>query len=192
MSPYVAHCCVLLTVTTDTPAASYAMGCSLWLYFGENNVITALHCNTVCCGNLVEECPHMLLTAVYFYQQTHWGCSTASNTSALPEHQPGSEGSFCVCAQPMREINFISLFGDRGHWGPYSPYLPCNHNLYIGIIAQPTLQCNVVSHWLGACTILCMRTANERQHCSVTSSLIGWVYAQNDPWTWDTIGIAVN
>ena len=39
--------------------------------------------------------------------------------------------------QPEREIKFISLFGDRGHRGPYSQYKPCNHNLYIGIIIFP-------------------------------------------------------
>ena len=33
-----------------------------------------------------------------------------------------------------REIKFIGLFEDRGHRGPYSPYKPFNHNLYIGII----------------------------------------------------------
>ena len=36
-----------------------------------------------------------------------------------------------------REIKFIGLFGDTGHRGPYSPYKPCNHNLYIGIIIFP-------------------------------------------------------
>ena len=36
-----------------------------------------------------------------------------------------------------REIKFISLFEDRGHWGSYSPYKPCNHNLYIGLIIFP-------------------------------------------------------
>ena len=36
-----------------------------------------------------------------------------------------------------REIKFINLLGDRGHRGPYSPYKPCNHNLYIGIIIFP-------------------------------------------------------
>ena len=36
-----------------------------------------------------------------------------------------------------REVKFICLFGDRGHRGPYSPYKPCNHNLYIGIIIFP-------------------------------------------------------
>ena len=36
-----------------------------------------------------------------------------------------------------REIKFISLFEDRGHRGPYSPYKPCNHNLHIGIIIFP-------------------------------------------------------
>ena len=29
-----------------------------------------------------------------------------------------------------RKIKFISLFGDRGHRGPYSPFKPCNHNLW--------------------------------------------------------------
>ena len=36
-----------------------------------------------------------------------------------------------------REIQFIGLFEDRGHRGPYSPYKPFNHNLYIGIIIFP-------------------------------------------------------
>ena len=36
-----------------------------------------------------------------------------------------------------REIKFIGLFENRGHQGPYSPYKPCNHNLYIGIIIFP-------------------------------------------------------
>ena len=36
-----------------------------------------------------------------------------------------------------KEIKFISLFEDRGHGGPYSPYKPLNHNLYIGIIIFP-------------------------------------------------------
>ena len=35
-----------------------------------------------------------------------------------------------------RDIKFIGLFRDRGHRGPYSPYKPCNHNLYIGIITH--------------------------------------------------------
>ena len=35
------------------------------------------------------------------------------------------------------EIKFIGLFKSRGHRGPYSPYKPCNHNLYIGIIIFP-------------------------------------------------------
>ena len=34
-------------------------------------------------------------------------------------------------------INLNSLFGDSGHWGPYSPYKPCNYSLYIGIIIFP-------------------------------------------------------
>ena len=34
-------------------------------------------------------------------------------------------------------IKFNGLFGYSGHRGPYSPYKPCNHNLYIGIIIFP-------------------------------------------------------
>ena len=34
-------------------------------------------------------------------------------------------------------IKFNSLSGDSGHRGPYSPYKPCNHSLYIGIIIFP-------------------------------------------------------
>ena len=33
-----------------------------------------------------------------------------------------------------RRIKFISLFGGRGHLGPYSPYQACNYNQYKGII----------------------------------------------------------
>ena len=36
-----------------------------------------------------------------------------------------------------REIKFMGLFENRGHRGPYSPYKPFNHNLYIGIIIFP-------------------------------------------------------
>ena len=34
-------------------------------------------------------------------------------------------------------IKFNSLSGDSGQRGPYSPYKPCNHSLYIGIIIFP-------------------------------------------------------
>ena len=34
-------------------------------------------------------------------------------------------------------IHFNGLFGDSGHRGPWSPYKPCNHNLYIGIVIFP-------------------------------------------------------
>ena len=34
-------------------------------------------------------------------------------------------------------IKFNSLSGDIGQWGPYSPYKPCNHSLYIGNIIFP-------------------------------------------------------
>ena len=40
-------------------------------------------------------------------------------------------------SQGEREIKFIGLFENRGHRGPYSPYKPFNHNLYIGIIIFP-------------------------------------------------------
>ena len=34
-------------------------------------------------------------------------------------------------------IKFNSLSEDSGQCGPYGPYKPCNHNLYIGIITFP-------------------------------------------------------
>ena len=45
--------------------------------------------------------------------------------------------SVCMSRERDREIKFIGLFEDRGHRGPYSPYEPFNHNLYIGIIIFP-------------------------------------------------------
>ena len=37
-------------------------------------------------------------------------------------------------------IKFNCLFGDSGHGGPCSPYKPCNHSLYIGIITFPHIE----------------------------------------------------
>ena len=56
-----------------------------------------------------------------------------------------SEETTCNCVftkyyltkEREREIKFIGLFEDRGHRGPYSPYKPFNHNLYMGIIIFP-------------------------------------------------------
>ena len=42
-----------------------------------------------------------------------------------------------ISSEREREIKFIGLFENRGHRGPYSPYKPFNHNLYIGIIIFP-------------------------------------------------------
>ena len=42
-----------------------------------------------------------------------------------------------ITSMREREIKFIGLFENRGHRGPYSPYKPFNHNLYIGIIIFP-------------------------------------------------------
>ena len=50
---------------------------------------------------------------------------------------PGPMSIMTSDRQREREIKFIGLFGDRGHQGPLSPYKPCNHNLYIGIIIFP-------------------------------------------------------
>ena len=36
-------------------------------------------------------------------------------------------------------IRFNSLSGDSGQRGPYSPYTPCNHSLYTGIIIFPNI-----------------------------------------------------
>ena len=55
-----------------------------------------------------------------------------------------------------REIKIISLFGDRGHRGPYSPYKLCNHNLYIGIIIFPHID-NPQSTGCVCCEQVCCR-----------------------------------
>ena len=34
-------------------------------------------------------------------------------------------------------IKFNGLSGESEQWGPYNPYKPCNHSLYIGIIIFP-------------------------------------------------------
>ena len=34
-------------------------------------------------------------------------------------------------------LSLTAFWGDSGHQGPYSPYKPCNHSLYIGIIIFP-------------------------------------------------------
>ena len=46
-------------------------------------------------------------------------------------------GNTFYISEREREIKFIGLFENRGHRGPYSPYKPFNHNLYIGIIIFP-------------------------------------------------------
>ena len=50
---------------------------------------------------------------------------------------------FTQITEREREIKFIGLFENRGHRGPYSPYKPFNHNLYIGIIIFP----HISNHW---------------------------------------------
>ena len=45
-------------------------------------------------------------------------------------------------------IKFNILSGDSGQQGPYSPYKPCNHSLYIGIIIFPHID-NTQSHLRG-------------------------------------------
>ena len=54
---------------------------------------------------------------------------------------------------PEREIKFIGLFEDRGHRGPYSPYKPFNHNLYIGIIIFPHIDNPMVWQYHIQCTV---------------------------------------
>ena len=54
--------------------------------------------------------------------------------TGLCMHACGSTGPL---REREREIKFIGLFENKGHRGPYSPYKPFNHNLYIGIIIFP-------------------------------------------------------
>ena len=56
---------------------------------------------------------------------------------SLPCLKPIHSVLFLKIQEREREIKFIGLFENRGHRGPYSPYKPFNHNLYIGIIIFP-------------------------------------------------------
>ena len=62
-----------------------------------------------------------------------------------------------------REIKFIGLFGDRGHRGPYSPYKPCYHNLYIEIIIFPHIDNpqSIGCNWLKKKTIKIINEKSE-------------------------------
>ena len=61
----------------------------------------------------------------------------AASMSNIIKHMGERERLSLSAFLREREIKFIGLFEDRGHRGPYSPYKPFNHNLYIGIIIFP-------------------------------------------------------
>ena len=52
-------------------------------------------------------------------------------------HIQSAHGKSMVNLSSDWVIKFNSLSRDSGRQGPYSPYEPCNHNLYIGIIIFP-------------------------------------------------------
>ena len=52
----------------------------------------------------------------------------------------------------------LSVFSDRGHRGPYSPYKPCNHNIYIGIIIFPDIDVHNLQ------VILNLKKINKNKH----------------------------
>ena len=70
-----------------------------------------------------------------------WFCLTSTRipitNMEIPIISKWGWGCLLFLSQREREIKFIGLFGDRRHRGPYSPYKPCNHNLYIGIVIFP-------------------------------------------------------
>ena len=57
--------------------------------------------------------------------------------------------------------------------------------MYVTIYYISTRNIFIFTHYTGI--ILCMCPANERWRYIVTSSLIGWVYVQNDPWQYKHI-----
>ena len=50
-------------------------------------------------------------------------------TSRLRQH--------CQLSREREILSLSAFLRTKGHRGPYSPYKPCNHNLYIGIIIFP-------------------------------------------------------
>ena len=59
-----------------------------------------------------------------------------SGTGPRTTGHPGIQVSNSPFQERERD-EFIGLFEDRGHRGPYRPYKLFNHNLYIGIIIFP-------------------------------------------------------
>ena len=58
---------------------------------------------------------------------------------------------------------------------------PCMHFTPLAIDNSTMFWCQTSRSWCPG-IILCMHPANERRRYNVTSSLTGWVHAQNDPW----------
>ena len=78
---------------------------------------------------------HLKLCASF---QSHWWIQTGVTIRKRPIRVKIRDFlSPVTLREREREIKFIGLFENRGHRGPYSPYKPFNHNLYIGIIIFP-------------------------------------------------------
>ena len=72
---------------------------------------------------------NFLIKKMHYTRHTFWSCLIRCVNMKWIWRVLGRERE--------REIKFIGLFENRGHRGPYSPYKPFNHNLYIGIIIFP-------------------------------------------------------
>ena len=112
-------------------------------------IVTHAHCSLTAAGHC-----YVILGTIKFVDKSvndngmrrldHCDVIASGSRLGVPTGVPHSEvelqtefKSFTAAHLGEREINFICLFGDRGHQGPYSPYKQYNHNLYIGIVIFP-------------------------------------------------------
>ena len=89
---------------------------------------------------------------------------------------PIKYAQFCCTYMRERDIKFIGLFENRGHQGPYSPYKPFNHNLYIGIITYMRVYPIVYAQFW--CTYMRVYPITYAQFCCIYMRVYPIKYAQ--------------
>ena len=88
------------------------------------------------------------------------GCGVVTKVGQMDGHDDRLKDSEWV-------IKFNSLSGDSRQWGPYSPYKPCNHSLYIGIIIFP----NIDNPQSAGHNLLLRKNILKKKHKKVTAPI---------------------
>ena len=131
-------CCLgpwpgLTTLGTQRPQTQHF----IWFYFGPKTDKAYLF------SDFNPACSPYCNVGLFYYTAFHLKVKDASIFSTLSV-VPADKAQYRIInflfefmGKREREIKFISLFENRGHRSPYSPYKLFNHNLYIGIIIFP-------------------------------------------------------